>query len=350
MRNSIMLSIPLLMVCSAAYALPGKDRPVSGKMYFSNEPFAISNAGNKKSFRSDEFIYGRLELDGQTVKQAFRISDKNMGRTHSFLFYTITILNNGQEISSNVNGSLKKILLQDKDKQNHWLNFDVLPEPVKASTVLLSSEKLNASRSTVPFYRLIGEENFKENGEYKVVLKLFSQTYDTSGSMEPESKWTRFEGDFNFNFNVKDVVLIKKNEKEADAIIQETVFDLSKLPAVFSNPATTIDTNLSAANISTILKRDMSHWSVVKFALSSYHQDSLWQIEKDKYGQYIQKYVVPKLWIAYKIGDKCFVDYVQIVQLAEKNFGKGGYGPLQVKYSSPLGFRKSETINCSKIN
>ena len=345
MKNSFFISFTFLVFTSFVHESPAKEHAAGGKIYFSNQPFTTSNAGSKTSFSSGEFIYGRLELDGQTVKEAFKISDKSVGAAHGFLFYTVTIFFKDREVGSNLTGSPRKILLKEKDKQNRWLNFDVLPEPVKASTVLMSSEKLNASRSTVPFYRLVDTATFKENGEYRVVVKLSLHTYDTSGKTAPEAKWPGIEGGFTFNFNREDIARIRKNEKEADAAIRETVFDLAKLPEAFTTPSKITDPNLSAEKISAILKRDITHLAVIKFALGPY-KDSLWRIDTTQKGEITQKTLVPRVYIAYKKDDKCFVDNVQ---LAMKHLGEGVYGQVRV-YNSPVELRKPQTINCNKIN
>jgi len=345
MKNLFFFSFTFLVFTSFVYESKVKVSPATGKIFFSNQPFATGNAGSKTNFSSGEFIYGRLELDGQTVKEAFKISDKNVGSAHSFLFYTVTIFFKGSEIRSNLIGSPRKILLPEMEKQNRWVNFDVLPEPAKASTILMSSEKFNSSRNTVPFYRMIDTASFKENGDYRVVVNLSLQTYDSSGKAEPQAKWTSIEGNFNFNFKREDVAQIKKNEKEADAIIRETLFDLGKLPEAFDSPAKITDPNLNAEKLSAILKKDITHLAVIKFALGSY-KDSLWKIEKDKYGEISRKILVPRLYIAYKKEDKCFVDNVQ---LAQKYLGEGIYGNLSV-YNSLVELRKPKTINCNKIN
>ena len=98
MRNLMLISITLLMICSAAYALPGKDGPVSGKIYFSNQPFTTSNAGSKNNFTSSDYIYGRIELDAQTINEAFRVFEPNSNYPHAYFLYRVYIFHNGKEM------------------------------------------------------------------------------------------------------------------------------------------------------------------------------------------------------------------------------------------------------------
>ncbi len=43
-----------------------------GSVYFSNQPFINGTQGSKSSFNSNEFIYGRLVLNGGTVREVLK--------------------------------------------------------------------------------------------------------------------------------------------------------------------------------------------------------------------------------------------------------------------------------------
>ena len=225
----ILISITLLMVCSAAYADPGKDVNVSGKIYFSNQPFTTSNAGSKNNFTSADYIYGRIELDAQTINEAFRVFEPNENYPHAYFLYRVYIFHNGKEMG--FNSSWNICLLKPEHKNNKWFNFDVLPEPAKASTVVSGSERFECySIGTVPLYGLINPDNFKENGEYRIVVKFYSESYDVWGKMESVEKWPVLEGEFTFMFNAKDVPMLKKNEAAAHEMIEKNAFSKRNLP------------------------------------------------------------------------------------------------------------------------
>ena len=242
------------------------------------------------------------------------------------------------------NPSVNICLLKDGYKNNKWFNFDVLPEPAKATTVHCGTERFNTSLFSVPLYHLFTNSNFPENGEYRLVVKFYSETYDVWGKMEDVEKWPKLEEEFTFAFNEKDVPMLKKNEAAADAVIEENAFKMSELPGVFANPAKVNDANLTAAKIAAILKRDMPQRTVLKFALEPV-SGPLWLIEKDDYGLIKQKYLSSYVNVAYKQDGNCYVGYLQLVQ---QYLGGGRYGTLQVGFTSNS-IRKDNAIDCVKI-
>ena len=49
-----------------------------GKIYFSNKPFGATNEGSKTSFTSGEYIYGRFETGGGTLRDILKFSPITM--------------------------------------------------------------------------------------------------------------------------------------------------------------------------------------------------------------------------------------------------------------------------------
>ena len=224
MRNLILIFMMLATICITAFKLPVMNDTVKGKMYFSSQPFKTSNTGSKKTFKSSEYIYGRIELDSQTVKEAFKVWDPSDGYPYSFLLYRVFIFHNGEEMGHN---TLNICLLEQKNKNNNYLNFDVLPEPSKATTVMSGIERFDAGLFAAPLYGQINSNNFKEDGEYRIVVKFYYESYDVWGKREEVEKWPRLEDEFSFMFTTKDVAMLKKNETAADAVI-ETAFKKNK--------------------------------------------------------------------------------------------------------------------------
>ena len=224
MKNLILIFMMLGTICFTAYKLPGNKEKVKGKMYFSNKPFTTGNAGSKKSFTSSEYIYGRLELEGQSVKDAFKVWDPTSGYPYSYLLHRVFVYRNGVEMGHN---TLNVCLLEQKDKNKTYLNFDILPEPAKATTVMSGIERFDAGLFAAPLYGEINSDNFKEEGEYKIVVKFYYESYDVWGKREDIEKWPVFEDDFTFMFTLKDVAMLKKNETLANTVI-ETNFKKNK--------------------------------------------------------------------------------------------------------------------------
>jgi hypothetical protein len=216
MKNLISILVIPVLICLTSYTHPKKNDTVKGKMYFSNQPFTTGNTGSKKTFTSADYIYGRIELDGKTVKEAFKVWDPSPGYPYSYLLYRVYIFHNDQELGHN---TLNICLLKEEDKNKTWLNFDVLPEPVKASTVISGIERFDAGLFAAPLYNLINSNNFKHEGEYRIVVKFYYESYDVWGNREELEKWPKLEDEFTFVFTLKDVPMIKKNEQAADAVI-----------------------------------------------------------------------------------------------------------------------------------
>ncbi len=216
MKKILLVLMVLGMIGFTAYKLPAKRDIVKGKMYFSNQPFKTGNAGSKKSFTSSGFIYGRIELDGQTVKEAFKVWDPTEGYLYSYLLYRVYIFHNGKEMGHN---TLNVCLLEQKDKNKTFFNFDILPEPAKATTVMSGVERFDAGIFAGPLYYQIKGSNFPEDGEYKIVVKFYYESYDVWGKREELEKWPMLEEEFTFNFLLKDVAMLKKNEASADALV-----------------------------------------------------------------------------------------------------------------------------------
>lgn len=212
------------MICFTAYRLPANKDIVKGKMYFSNKPFTTGNAGSKRSFTSSEYIYGRIELDGQSVKDVFKVWDPTPGYPYSYLLYRVFVFHNGEEKGQN---TLNVCLLEQKDKNKTFLNFDILPEPAKATTVMSGIERFDAGLFAAPLYGLIDGNNFKEDGEYRIVVKFYYESFDVYGNREVVEKWPKLEDEFTFMFVLKDVPMLKKNESAANTVI-ETNFKKNK--------------------------------------------------------------------------------------------------------------------------
>ncbi len=223
MRNSL-LSISVLVLTGFIFHQPdGKKATVPGNIYFSNQPFTTTYAGSKKTFTSADYIYGRMELEEETIDKAFRVTENQGENTNAHFLYRVYIFYKGEEVGFNSSGNI--CLVRPKDKNNKWFNFDVLAEPVKATTVMAGTRRFEYyTLGTAPLYGLIRPEKFEENGEYKIVVKMYAETYDAWGNMEPVEKWPVLQEEFAFIFNTKDVPMLLKNKEAADAVIGKNAF------------------------------------------------------------------------------------------------------------------------------
>lgn len=223
MRITIsILAAPVFIFLSSFIQLK-QAATVKGKMYFSNKPFTNNNSGNKNSFTSADYIYGRFELDEETIDKAFRVTENQGKNDHAHFLYRVYIFYKGEEVGFNSSGNI--CLVRPKEKTNRWFNFDVLAEPAKATTVMAGTRRFEYyTLGTAPLYGLIRPEKFEENGEYKILVKFYSETYDSWSNLESVENWPVLQDEFTFKFDVKDVPTLLKNKEVADDVIEKNAF------------------------------------------------------------------------------------------------------------------------------
>ena len=315
-----------LFLISSAKQKPQNSSNIAGKIYFSDKPFANSNAGSKTSFRSSEFIYGRMELKDQTLKDAFKLPEDGKSsmknKNDSYLRYEISITKDDYQWGY----ELVYIYVPGKDKNSTSFNFDVLPSAAQVTSFMALVEEFDVGFIPAPLYRHIDPSVFKDNGNYTVKITLSSESHDAWGGAEPREKWPTIEGEFDFAFDANDIATLKNNSKAVGDAVENGVNRVTKLPDYFSNSTKLSDPMLSNANISAILKRDLParHMTLLKFAVGSY-TGLLWKIEKNDLGLILRRYVTPDINVVFKFENTCYIGYVRLWQEYQ---GGGKYGPL----------------------
>ena len=94
----------------------------NAKMYFSDKPFTDNHDGSKTSFKSSDFIYGRIELDNQTLLDAFKMS--SIKTKYYYLRFWVTAYKNGEQSGSK--NSWEYLLIKNEDDvKKSYLNFEV---------------------------------------------------------------------------------------------------------------------------------------------------------------------------------------------------------------------------------
>jgi hypothetical protein len=316
---------------------------VPGKMYFSNTPFGATNTGSKESFASNEFIYGRMELEGSTIKEAFRIKEPSERQPYSHLIYESKVFKDG--IEKRLGSNNNYILLNPEDLNSSFLNFDVMPDPGKSTTLFSMLDDFSAGYGYFPMYNMINEETFPQAGKYVIQIRIFYRSLNAWGKEEDNEKWPEMIDEFEFVFKESDVATLMKNQVASAEAANNNAFRYDKLPAVFSNPGKATDPKATIAKIAAILKRDLPHRTILKFVVEKY-DGVLWHIAKDDYGLPKYRYFNPHVYVAYKQDGRC---YVGNVTLRETYSGGGTYGPLQVGFTSASGSGGDRGIDCAKI-
>jgi hypothetical protein len=330
----LLFSFCLAVQTKADFKTEPRAKDVPGKIYFSNQPMT-SNAGSKTVFSSADYIYAMLELNGTTIKDAFRIKE---GKGYPFIQYRVTITNaNGYEMGGSGRNYL---LLKDDTKDMSSLSFDVLPEPSRATTVVSLTDDFTAGYGFFPLSGTIINERLKE-GKYTVKVTLYLETRDGWGTWEPEEKWPTITEEFEFNFRDEDIDRIQKNSREVADVIDENAFRHDKMPEIFSKGATITDPMATNAKVLAIIKRDLPRRTILKMVIEK--TGTLWSIAKDDYGLPKYRYLYPHAYVAYKIDGKC---YIGNITLRQDYTGGGTFGPLHVGFTSE---GDDKGIDCTKV-
>ncbi len=343
--------IPFFLLCflmsfTASSQEETKKTIPGAKMYFSDQPFASSNEGSKSSFTSSDFIYGRLELDGKKLGEAFGLpkdGESTMNnKSDCYLYYEVTVFKDGEQRGRE--NMWPFLYVWGKEKNNTSLNFDILPEPAKAKSMHSGTENFISGIASGPLYDVINQERFPENGAYTIRVKLYQQSMDDWGKLAGAEKWPVVEEDFTFNFEATDIKKLKANGAAAAELVMENAYRLDKMPEWFYKVGKFSDPKASNATIAAILKRDIPTKSILKFVTSE-SIGPLWVVEKDEYGVIMRRTFMPAVNIAYKRDGKCYVGTVRLVEPYE---GYGKYGTLVVG-SESSSRRPDYWLDCSLV-
>jgi len=336
----------IAMLCVAMHASSQYEimLPIPGaKMYFSDKPFTNSHEGAKTSFKSDDFIYGRIELpNNQTLLDAFKMS--SIKTQYYYLRFWVQVNKDGKK-TGNRNSFEYLLIKNEEDVKKSYLNFDILPNPTAATSALCGLDDFTSAIATGPLYSLINPASFPENGEYSIQTRLFLNTVDGWGKSVSEENWPEVIDEFKFQFDTKDIAALKKNSEAGIDMVQKNTFRLSKIPDYFSKSTTLPDPALSTANIGAVLKRDLAsgNMKVIKFAVGEY-TGPLWRIQKNELGLILRRHVTPIVNIVYQFQDDC---YVGDANLWQEYIGGGKYGGLVVgeRTCNSCG----QKIDCTKV-
>jgi hypothetical protein len=315
-----------------------QDAAVSGRIFFSTSPFGSSSANNKTNFTSHDFIYARFELSGSTIREAFKLKEST---GNDYLVCNVEVLKDGEPVGFHTYDN-NYILLQKSSLDNNWLNFDILPDPAKASTLYSMTNDFTAGYGYMPLYYMITPDYFPEGGTYHLNIRILSKTRDAYDREQDQDKWPFLEEGFDFTLNEGDIAMLKKNGTITRERMEKNAFQYDKMPPVFANPGKLTDPNATTAKVSAILKRDLPDRAIIKFVAEQYN-GSNWSIAKDDFGLPRYKYFNPHIWMVYKSGGQCFIGYVTLRQVYS---GGGTYGPLEVAWTST---KDDRVIDCAKV-
>lgn len=309
-----------------------------GKMYFSNHPFSNNLANAMNEFKSSDFIYGRIESDKGSLKDAFGMS--TIKTDHLYLAATYRIIrDDGKEKFASRESFIKML---NGTENGTTLNFDILPSAEKAATFISILDDFSAGQRAGFFDPFLDNSDYYwRTGDYKVDISVYLKSYNAWGQLDEIENWPDITGSFTFHFNEKDVAAQMKNLEQARETVRENSLRMDRMPAYFSNPAKISDPELSNAKIMAILKRDLPSINIIKAVIPPF-DGVLKDVVKNELGVILYRYVRPYVRVIYKENGKC---YVGSVSLKEDYLGGGKYGPL--KYNKFWG--SEGLLDCSLV-
>lgn len=304
------------------------------KVYFSTTPFSGSNAGSRSSFTSQEFIYGRLELN-RSISETFGLGNMPK-RDYYYLKYVVFIGNEEKGIGPHTGNHL---FVSKEDASKNYLNFDVWPDGSNVNTVLAVVDEMWNYKFPAT---LVSEHDVRSklprNGDYPVRVVLFQANFDDYGQPRfDEDPLPYAAGQFTFQFSAKDWNAMNENYKRAvdNAETARNKKDTRKtLPDWWGKNKAPADAKLSAARLTALLKIYAGKWDRVylnQFAWDSY-SPPVWKIQKDEYGLPSYRYA-PYIWALYK-DNKDGMCYYGSHSIREDYAGAGTYGQLYLNMMS----------------
>jgi hypothetical protein len=177
---------------------------VNGKIIFGTAPFTTPGSSSVSSFKSNQYIYGQLQLQEGSLKDIFKITEKTKQKPYYFFSYLVEVWKNNTLINSN-NNIWNTCYLPDAAINKNFFNFDVLPSPDNMSTVISSLDNFTAGVGAAPLYTLIRPEGFSEDGEYTVKIQFNNRVSDAWGKEIDIEKWPTIASEFTFQFNDADI-------------------------------------------------------------------------------------------------------------------------------------------------
>lgn len=326
--------------------------PIPGaKITFSNSP---EGSAPKTSFASSEYIYGRLDLGGRTVYDAFGLKSLGEQKFYS-IRYHLKILEAGKEgWEHDWHNSRRYTLITKEDAQKTYWNFDVLPDPSKISTLVGAiDDDINYFNSPAGIYLETRDESsarslFPQNGAYTVDITLFGSAYDDWGKPSGETeKYPTVSAKLAFQFSGTDGRTLVANAKKANETVEAAKNKkqmLRAMPAWWATARTPPEPKLAPARLVPLIKGFIAQWNLTYVKHAVYpHSGPLWVIEKNDLGIPEYRMVSPYIYIIYKDPKDNSCQFGALY-MRESYAGAGRYGEPYLG-----GIREVQHIDCAAV-
>lgn len=194
---------------------------------FSAQPFGTKTGKGKDTFSTSDFIYGRVDLPA-SVKDFFSTENSNTS-THplSVLMFKIDAL---ADDDTTVMGEVAKryFKLSAEELKNKYLNFDVSPEPSKATLQLAMIPQFDLGIFSTQFAKVFDQSAYYgrvpafENGKtYTIRVTLSRWVIDPHSGYPKYGEDTECSGTFQLHYNQADLALLQKLMPESDRLVKD---------------------------------------------------------------------------------------------------------------------------------
>ncbi len=328
--------------------------PIPGaRITFSNNP---DGSNPKASFTSSENIYGRIDFGGRTMYDAF--GWKALGkRDFYYVSYWLKILPQGSDQGWEHdwhNGRGYTLVTKEEAQKTYW-NFDVLPDPSKASTrssaIADEIEYYKGASGMWPVIRDMDNARrlFPQNGTYIVDMTIYGDSYDDWGKPAGDfEKFPTVSATFPFQFSGSDGQRLASGYEvafEAISAAKSRQEMYRAMPDWWYKPATGItDPKLAPARLVPMIKDFIGQWNLtyMKHMIINF-TGPLWVIEKNELGIPEYRMVKPYIYIIYR-DPKDNVCNVGALYMRESYSGAGTYGAPYLG-----GIRDVQQIDCAVV-
>ena len=327
--------------------------PIPGaKVTFSNNP---DGSNPKTSFASSEFIYGKLDLGGKTVYDAFGLKNQADVPIY-YINYDLVIYKPGEKpYEGNWGGSRNFTMVTKEDAKKTYWNFDVLPDPAKVSTIknMLADEKDWERKSISGIYTKwynadSARSTFPQSGAYTIDVTIWGDSYDDWGKSTLESeKYPTASAQFAFQFSGPDGQTLVANGEKASKNL-EAAKNASEMfrtmPDWWTKTARTTDPKLAHARLVPMIKGFIGQWNLtyMKHMITEF-TGPLWVIEKNDIGIPEYRMIKPYIYIIYKDPKETACN-VGALYMRESYSGAGTYGAPYLG-----GIRDVKYIDCAAV-
>ena len=324
--------------------------PIPGaRISFSNNP---DGSNPKTSFTSSEYIYGRLDLGGKTVYEAFGLKNQGNAKFY-YINYDLQIWKPGEKPWDKWSGNAYTLVTKEDAQKTYW-NFDVLPEPTKASTRRSAiADELEYYNSGAGVYTQwynadSARSTFPQSGTYTVDITLFGNSYDDWGKPTGESeKYPTASAAFAFQFSGTDGQTLVANSvkaRESLTAAKNRQEMYRTMPDWWAKAWTPTDPKLAPARLVPMIKGFIGQWNMnyMKHMIVQF-TGPLWVIEKNSLGIPEYRMAKPYIYVIYK-DPKDNSCQVGALYMRESYSGAGTYGAPYLG-----GIRDVQYIDCAVV-